>query len=223
MDFLCNECAKTFAKEVDLVIHQARAHDKRSFSCKMCHVINVGYTIHNNHMRVHKPKKKTTRLLKCEKSYYETNKKQNLNRHILTVHNEKKDLNKSKNRSCRNLRNLRNLGKLNRAVNWKKLNKPFVESVIQDIGKVFQLLQAEFDLSMPLKIHVILSHYIEFFDAKQETLLSYNDEFTESMHSQLRLFEEAHKYLNNKKGSKSHREMQQKSVVHINSLNLGDI
>merc|ERR1711952_11070 len=57
-------------------------------------------------MRVHKPKKKTTRLLKCEKSYYETNKKQNLNRHILTVHNEKKDLNKSKNRSCRNLRNL---------------------------------------------------------------------------------------------------------------------
>ena len=100
MDFLCNECAKTFAKEVDLVIHQARAHDKRSFSCKMCHVITVGYTNHNNHMRVHKPKKKTTRLLKCEKCYYETNQKQNLNRHILTVHNEKKDSDKSKNRSC---------------------------------------------------------------------------------------------------------------------------
>ena len=121
------------------------------------------------------------------------------------------------------IKHLRNLGKLNRAVNCKKLNKPFVESIIQDIGEVFQLLQAEFDLSMPLKIHVILSHYMEFFDAKQETLLSYNDEFTESMHSQLRLFEEAHKYLNNKKGSKSHKEMQQKSVVHINSLNLGDI
>ena len=97
MDFLCNECAKTFAKEVDLVIHQARAHDKRSFSCKMCHVITVGYTNHNNHMRVHKPKKKTTRLLKCEKCYYETDQKQNLNRHILTVHNEKKDSDKSKN------------------------------------------------------------------------------------------------------------------------------
>ena len=96
MDFLCNECAKTFAKEVDLVIHQARAHDKKSFSCEMCHVINVGYTNHNNHMRVHKPKKKTTRLLKCEKCYYETNQKQNLNRHILTVHNEKKDSDKSK-------------------------------------------------------------------------------------------------------------------------------
>ena len=99
MDFLCNECAKTFAKEVDLVIHQARAHDKRSFSCEMCHVINVGYTNHNNHMRVQKPKKKTTRLLKCEKCYYETTHKQHLNRHILTVHNGKKDSNKSKNRS----------------------------------------------------------------------------------------------------------------------------
>ena len=38
MDFLCNECAKSFAKEVDLVIHQARVHNKRSFSCEMCHV-----------------------------------------------------------------------------------------------------------------------------------------------------------------------------------------
>ena len=33
MDFLCNECAKSSAKEVDLVIHQSRAHDKRHFSC----------------------------------------------------------------------------------------------------------------------------------------------------------------------------------------------
>ena len=39
MDFLCNECAKSFAKEIDLVIHQARVHNKRSFSCEMCHVL----------------------------------------------------------------------------------------------------------------------------------------------------------------------------------------
>ena len=43
--------------------------------------------------------RKKTRLLKCEKCYYETTHKQSLNRHILTVHNEKKDSNKSKNRS----------------------------------------------------------------------------------------------------------------------------
>ena len=27
MDLLCTECAKVFAKEVDLIAHQARAHD----------------------------------------------------------------------------------------------------------------------------------------------------------------------------------------------------
>ena len=43
--------------------------------------------------------RKKTRLLKCEKCYYETTHKQSLNRHILTVHNEKKDSNKSNNRS----------------------------------------------------------------------------------------------------------------------------
>lgn len=38
----------------------------------------------------------------------------------------------------------------------------------------------------------------------------------EAMHSQIRLFEESHRYLNNQKGSISHVKMQQKSTVHIN-------
>ena len=121
------------------------------------------------------------------------------------------------------IKHLENLGKLNRAVNMKVLDKPKVAEIIEDLGDVFEMLQTEFDLSMPLKIHIILSHYLEFFDEKNESMLSYNDEFTESMHSAIRLFEQSHKYLNNKKGSKSHQKMQQKSTVHINSLNLGDI
>ena len=35
----------------------------------------------------------------------------------------------------------------------------------------------ECDMSMPLKIHVILEHYLEFSEAKNESLLSYTDEF----------------------------------------------
>ena len=38
----------------------------------------------------------------------------------------------------------------------------------------------------------------------------------EAMHSQIRLFEESHRYLNNQKGSISHAKMQHKSTVHIN-------
>ena len=76
------------------------------------------------------------------------------------------------------------------------LDKPFIAEIIENLRSVFQQLQFEFNLSMSLKIHVIVDHYMDFFEAKNETLLSYTDEFCESMHSQIRLFEESHRYLN---------------------------
>ena len=118
---------------------------------------------------------------------------------------------------------MENLGRLNRAVNKKVLDKEKVREIIEDIDDAFAMLQTEFDLSMPLKIHIIISHYLEFFNEKNESMLSYNDEFTESMHSAIRLFEQHHKYFNSKKGTEGHKKMQQKSTVHINSLNLRDI
>ena len=78
MDFLCTECAKSFAMEVDLLIHQTRVPDNRSFSCEICLAISVGNTNHNNHMRAHKSKKKPKTLLICEQCNYETSYKQNL-------------------------------------------------------------------------------------------------------------------------------------------------
>ena len=78
MDFLCTECAKSFAMEVDLLIHQTRVPDNRSFSCEICLAISVGNTNHNNHMRAHKSKKKPKTLLICEECNYETSYKQNL-------------------------------------------------------------------------------------------------------------------------------------------------
>ena len=97
MDFLCTECAKSFASEVDL-IHQTRVHDNRS--CEICHAISVGNTNHNNHMRAHKPKKKPNTLLNCEECNYETTYKQNLNRQNLKAHTEKKDGNETNCKSC---------------------------------------------------------------------------------------------------------------------------
>ena len=96
MDFLCTECAKSFATEIDLLIHQTRVHDNRFFSCEICHAISVGYMNHNNHMRAHKSKKEPKTLLNCEQCNYETTYKTNLNRHNLKAHTEKKDGNESK-------------------------------------------------------------------------------------------------------------------------------
>ena len=55
-----------------------------------------------------------------------------------------------------------------------------------------------------------------------KTFLTVSDEVTESMHSAIRLFEDCHRYVNKKKGSKFHAKMQHKYVVHLNIVNFGD-
>ena len=108
---------------------------------------------------------------------------------------------------------LESLGNLDKAVNLRSLDKDLIESIIQKIASNFQTMQEMFDISMPLKMHVILHHYLEFFETFGESLLTYSDEVCEAMHSQIRLFEDAHRYINNQKGSASHASMQHKSTT----------
>ena len=75
---------------------------------------------------------------------------------------------------------LENLGHLNIAVNLKTLDKELVGRIVQNLGNVFQQLQTNFDLTMPLKMHVILHHYMELFESFGETVLTYSDEVTEN-------------------------------------------
>ena len=118
------------------------------------------------------------------------------------------------------VQHLSNLGQLNRAVNMKNLDIGLVKTLISDIEFVFKQLQQHFDISMPLKMHIIVHHYRDYFEQSGETLLKYTDEFTESMHSQLRQFEESHHYKNLKFECETHAEAQHKSIVHLNSLNI---
>ena len=52
-------------------------------------------------------------------------------------------------------------------------------------------------MSESLKLHIIFSHYVEYFELTGHTLLKYTDEVTEAVHSQLRMFEERHQYKRN--------------------------
>ena len=118
------------------------------------------------------------------------------------------------------IQHLHNLGQLNIGVNMKYLDLELLRTIIGDIEKVFKELQTHFDISMPLKIHIIIHHYLDHFELTGETLLRYTDESVESMHSQLRQFDESHHYKNLKFGSESHARSQHKSIVHINSINI---
>ena len=84
-------------------------------------------------------------------------------------------------------------------------------------------LQAKFELSEPLKIHILRHHMLEYMEKTGKTRLSITDEIVEATHSKLRKYDEKHQYKVNKKGSKSHFDKQHKSTVSFNSMNLGDI
>ena len=89
MDLLCTECAKVFAKEVDLIAHQARAHDTRHFTCTECQAFLVGKDQQRNHMRQHMRKEKSLSIRTCTLCPYETRFKENLNRHTAKAHTAK--------------------------------------------------------------------------------------------------------------------------------------
>ena len=89
MDLLFTECAKGFAKEVDLIAHQARAHDTRHFTCKACQAFLVGKDQHRNHMRQHANKEKSLSLRTCTVCPYETRFEHNLNRHTAKANRAK--------------------------------------------------------------------------------------------------------------------------------------
>ena len=124
---------------------------------------------------------------------------------------------------CLFSKHLRLLGHLNYLANAKNLNMTAVNNNLQDLRENFFHLQEIFNISESLKMHIIFYHYDEYFEKSGETFLGVSDEITESVHSRYRQFEEKHGYVSNKKGTKGHRLKQHKSVVHFNSLNIGDI
>ena len=98
-----------------------------------------------------------------------------------------------------------------------------IRSVIKQMRKTFLKLHTRFGLNESLKLHVIFAHYVEYFEKTGHTLLRYTDEVTEAVHSQLRMFEERHKFKRNDKSSQGHADAQHKCVVFYNSVALGDI
>ena len=82
-------CKSFCIGEVDLIAHQARAHDTRHFTCTECQAFLVGKDQQRNHMRQHMRKEKSLSIRTCTLCPYETRFKHNLNRHTAKAHTAK--------------------------------------------------------------------------------------------------------------------------------------
>ena len=83
-------------------------------------------------------------------------------------------------------------------------------------------MQDKFGFSDTLKMHIIFTRYMEYFENIGQSLLVTTDETVESVRAKFSKFEQDHGKTSIKKGSDSHRERQHWSVVACNSLNMGD-
>ena len=121
------------------------------------------------------------------------------------------------------IEHLRNINILHTLVNSHNLNLDTIKSVIAQMRRIFIKLHKKFHMSESLKLHIIFSHYVEYFELTGHTLLKYTDEVTEAVHSQLRMFEERHQYKRNNKDSTGHAKAQHNCIVFFNSVALGDL
>ena len=83
-------------------------------------------------------------------------------------------------------------------------------------------MHKQFKLTMTLKIHIILEHYLYYFEKIQQTFKDTSDEFTESAHSTLRKFEETHGCQTVKNlGTPIHMSRSLRSHTQFNSTHVG--
>ena len=82
----------------------------------------------------------------------------------------------------------------------------------------------EFELSMTLKTHITIHHYLYFFQTTRKTMRLTNGEFHESCHSSLRQSEERSNFkVKRKLGTPIHQYKSWQSLVFYNSKRAGRI
>ena len=119
---------------------------------------------------------------------------------------------------------LRSIRELHRVCTSKKLNLKEAKKAIGNFSDNFYNLYMEFELSMTLKTHIIIHHYLYFFQTTRKTMRLTNGEFHESCHSSLRMSEERSNFkVKRKLGTPIHQYKSCQSLVFYNSKRAGRI
>ena len=119
---------------------------------------------------------------------------------------------------------LRSIRELHRVCTAKKLNLKEAKKAIGNFSDKFYNLYMEFELSMTLKTHIIIHHYLYFFQTTRRTMRLTNGEFHESCHSTLRQSEERSNFkVKRKLLTPIHQYKSWQSLVFYNSKRAGRI
>ena len=98
------------------------------------------------------------------------------------------------------------------------------DHILQNFKRTWITLMAEFGLTMPLKVHIIVDHLSEYFELEGSTLRNTNDQFIEACHAKVKKFFENHPNYNLKdKTSEKYGEAIHAAIVQFNSNNLGSV
>ena len=88
----------------------------------------------------------------------------------------------------------------------------------------FNYLYDMFGLNMTLKIHIIIHHYARYFEETGTNFRDTNGEYTEAIHSSLKIHERNHNFTTKRKlGTPHHRERALQSHTSYNSVRAGGI
>jgi hypothetical protein len=93
--------------------------------------------------------------------------------------------------------------------------------LIGEFEATWRLLMKDFNITMPLKVHIICHHLSDFFEMKGTTLRKVSDQVVEAAHHKVKHFFESHPNYNHKeKESLEAGEAALAAIIHFNSNNL---
>ena len=109
---------------------------------------------------------------------------------------------------------LRCIREVHKACTSKTLDLKEAKQVVKNFETKFYNLYMEYNLSMTLKCHIIIPHYLYFFEKGGKTMKYTNGEFPESCHSTLRQSEELHGFkVKRNLGSPMHQQKSWQSLT----------
>ena len=113
---------------------------------------------------------------------------------------------------------------LHKSCTAQTLDTSETQRVIDNFTNQFYHLFMEYELSMTLKVHIIIHHYQYYFTKSGQTMKMTNGEFVETCHSSLRQSEERHGLkVKRKIGTPMHMQKSWQSLTLYNSKRAGHV